>query len=339
MNRTVDLDLYFTTYTLKKRPKKKVPEKEWQILGKDDVWKLQEYNYTLSEMKTIMNALHIPKCKHTKKDKIMMHMINCINLNKNVQTIQKKWKTYFICLYNETLGPAYRNRTISNNVEDFMTMENVKNIDYYDFFSYRDSDNFVYTFSLVSIYNLIAKGLNMNPYNRKSLGEELKNTILRRYRYNKIMGKISNDFYLYVPPPLTYEDKMRKLFTKLEELGNYVQVRWILTLSRNQMAKFLYELYDIWTYRANLDEMARIAICPPSGNPFHRLSAGYIQRIETSGSMRIIRNVCIDVMEKMICSAHDEANQSVGAYYVLSALTLVSPDARDALPWLYAAVL
>ena len=241
------------------------------------------------------------KCKHTKKDKIMLHMINCINLNKNVQTIQKKWKTYFIRLYNETLGPAYRDRSISNNVEDFMTMESVKNIDYYDFFSYRDSDNFVYTFSLVSIYNLIAKGLNMNPYNRKSFDEDLKNVILTRYRYNKIMGKINNDFYLYVPPPLTYEDKMRKLFTKLEELGNYVQVRWILTLGRNQMAKFLYELYDIWTYRANLDEMARIAICPPSGNPFHRLSAGYIQRIETSGSMRIIRNVCVDVMEKMIC--------------------------------------
>ena len=199
MNRTVDLDSYFTTYTLKKRPKKKVPEKEWQILGKDDVWKLQEYNYTLSEMKTIMNALNIPKCKHTKKDKIMLHMINCINLNKNVQTIQKKWKTYFIRLYNETLGPAYRDRSISNNVEDFMTMESVKNIDYYDFFSYRDSDNFVYTFSLVSIYNLIAKGLNMNPYNRKSFDEDLKNVILTRYRYNKIMGKINNDFYLYVP--------------------------------------------------------------------------------------------------------------------------------------------
>ena len=31
--------------------------------------------------------------------------------------------------------------------------------------------------------------------------------------------------FIYMSPPLTYEDKMRKLFTKLEELGNYVQVR------------------------------------------------------------------------------------------------------------------
>ena len=334
-----ELEIYFKEYPIGKESKKKLPEKEWKVNVEEDLWKLHKYNYTITDLKQIMKTMNISKCKFTKKEMIILHIINCIKLNKEVRVIQKQWKRYFFKIYNETLGPAYKCRNKSNNVTDFMTMDSVEDIHYYDFFSYLDKDNFVYSFSFVSIYNLIAKGLNCNPYNRIEFDESLKNKILRRYRFNKIIGKISEDFYLYVPPPLTYEDKIRKLFTKMEDLGNYVQVRWFLVLERNQMAKFLYELYDIWTYRANLDEMGRIAICPPSGNPFNRLSHGYIQRIANGGSMRILRNICHDVMQKLICSAHEESNQSVGVYYVLSALTLVSQDAREALPWLYAAVL
>ena len=43
-------------------------------------------------------------------------------------------------------------------------------------------------------------------------------------------------------------------------------------------------------------------------------------------------------MERMLFSANEETNQNLGALYILSALTLVSEPARDAMPWLYASV-
>lgn len=43
-------------------------------------------------------------------------------------------------------------------------------------------------------------------------------------------------------------------------------------------------------------------------------------------------------MEYLVKSGHTADSRSLGAYYVLAALTLVSEDARIALPWLYQSV-
>ena len=36
--------------------------------------------------------------------------------------------------------------SLSNNVDDFLTTENINEIDYYYFFSFKDKDNFIYSF-------------------------------------------------------------------------------------------------------------------------------------------------------------------------------------------------
>ena len=46
----------------------------------------------------------------------------------------------------------------------------------------------------------------------------------------------------------------------------------------------------------------------------------------------------LNIMEKLSYNAHDNENKNMGVLYILSALTLVSEPARDAMPWLYASV-
>ncbi len=43
----------------------------------------------------------------------------------------------------------------------------------------------------------------------------------------------------------------------------------------------------------------------------------------------------IDILEKLVNNNADRDNKSLGAYYVLGALTLVNEEAAQALPWLY----
>jgi len=57
-----------------------------------------------------------------------------------------------------------------------------------------------------------------------------------------------------------------------------------------------------------------------------------------TASFQRVRDVCISTCERLVRSGLTQDDRYLGASYVLSALTLVSPRARTALPWLYQSV-
>ena len=50
-----------------------------------------------------------------------------------------------------------------------------------------------------------------------------------------------------------------------------------------------------------------------------------------------LRKYCVTIIDILINSGINNNACSLGSYYVLCALTIVSQDAADALPWLYEA--
>ena len=138
--------------------------------------------------------------------------------------------------------------------------------------------------------------------------------------------------------PISLQQRITNLFHKIYELGNYSEHIWFVQLRRHDLCKFLFELYEIWVYRAQLTREIQILICPPNGNPFMNVNPNYISYLERTQPMRYIQSIALDIMEKMVFRANIESNQNLGALYILSALTLVSESARLSLPWLYASV-
>jgi hypothetical protein len=57
--------------------------------------------------------------------------------------------------------------------------------------------------------------------------------------------------------------------------------------------------------------------------------------IHISPNFNIVRKVILEVLEKLVNTGVDKDSKSLGAYYVLGALTLVNQDAATSLPWLY----
>jgi hypothetical protein len=51
-----------------------------------------------------------------------------------------------------------------------------------------------------------------------------------------------------------------------------------------------------------------------------------------------LKKISLNIIEKMVYSGINRDNQILGASYVLTALTLVSSGAADAMPWLYFSV-
>jgi hypothetical protein len=129
------------------------------------------------------------------------------------------------------------------------------------------------------------------------------------------------------------------LFQHINTLGNYSDSEWFITLQRADLIRFIRNVHDIWYYRANLSQEMKERICPPNGNPFMLNNVHVNLNVITLLTDPEIRTICVSIIERMVRRGVSREDQCLGAFYVLATLTIVSQDARNALPWLYEAVM
>jgi len=134
---------------------------------------------------------------------------------------------------------------------------------------------------------------------------------------------------------LPIQRRIENLFVEIDSLGNYAQSSWFSRLDRRDCIRYFRSLYDIWYYRAQIPFDVKRKICPIS-DPFITILN---QRIRYNDvSEEVIRELCLCVMEDMIYTGIDNGFRTLGAFHLLCGLTLVSSDARTAMPWLYDSV-
>ena len=235
---------------------------------------IRDNSYTIPELKEIGKRFGL-KIKQKKKKDIVNELYTFLRNNYCAKKIQKIWNKHFIIMFNKSQGPAFIKRELCNNVEDFLTTETVKEIDYYFFISYKDTDGFIYGFNLISIHNLIIKKDTKNPYTRNSFSIELIELVQTRINYNKILNKTYHEIQDQGKPCIN--SKIISAFQKIDQLDNYTQAEWLLDLSQSNLRRFILELYDIWDYRAQLTKETKTLICPPNGMPFREIPMHIIQ--------------------------------------------------------------
>jgi hypothetical protein len=295
------------------------------------------YNYNIPQLKTI--ATHYTLKVGGTKSQLVNRIFSFLYLSFNLIKIQKIFRGKIQRTYNQLHGPAYVNRKLCTNKNDFVTMEPLEEINFNQFISFQDLDGFIYGFDIVSINNFLGKSGNKikNPYNRALIPESVVDNIKTLLRLSKILKR---DICLQNDEPVfslekTIEMRALMLFQNMDLLGNYSNSQWFLSLTKIQIIKYVRELSDIWNYRAQLSMEVKLNICPPIGDPFRNLSISYLH---TETNMSNVRKVVLEVLEKMVNSGVDADSKSLGAYYVLGGLTLVSENAATALPWLYQSV-
>jgi hypothetical protein len=303
---------------------------------------LTKYNYTIQQLKTFAKHYKLKICG-TKKE-LIKRIFVFLQLSYYVTKIQKNFRGSLQRKFDKLHGPAFKNRKLCTNDTDFITMENLNELDLNQFFSYKDVDGFIYGFDLASIFSLIymkhnCKKTSQNPYNRNSIPSEVLINIKILIKIGKILNKkiyleIQDD-PLNISNEKAIELRALSLFQNINALGNYSNSEWFLSLSRNNLIKFVREICDIWNYRAQLSVEVKNKICPPNGNPFRNLSIPYIH---TEIDNNNVKKVILEVLEKLVNTGVDADSKSLGAYYVLAALTLVNNDAATSLPWLFQSV-
>ena len=316
------------------------------ILTFHDYDKLTENNYNIQQLKTIAKFYKL-KLSGNKKE-LISRLYIFLFLSSYIIKIQKVFRGKLQRKFNDYFGPALKRREICTNDTDFVTMDDLKDLQYGQFYSFKDNDGRVYGFDIASIYNLIYKNTDtiniskvggINPYNRNKIPCFVMIDLKMIIRTSKILNiKVNVDFDTdigNVSNAKTVEMRALSLFQNIDSLGNYSSPEWFLTLNRNQLIKFLRELSDIWNYRAQLSNEIKQNICPPNGDPFRNINLSYI--MNENDVLNIKKNI-LDVLEKFVNNGVDRDSKTLGAYYVLGALTLVNDSAATSLPWLFQSV-
>jgi hypothetical protein len=296
-------------------------------------------NYNLTQLKIFAKNY---KLKLTGNKQELFSRLYCfLYFSSYIIKIQKIFRRFLVQKYKTLHGPAIMNRKICTNSNDFISMEPIEEINFHQFFSYKDSDGFTYGFDITSLHNLFIKSNNeiRNPYNRNLIPEIVFKNIRSLIRYSRILNiniKLNiEDETKNVSNEKVIELRALSLFQTIDSLGNYSNAKWFLSLNRSQLIKFIRELIDIWQYRAQLPIQIKRNIFPPTGDPFKNLSFQYIN---TEQNLWNVKKVILEVIEKLVNSGIDNDSKSLGAYYVLGALTLVNVEAATSLPWLFQSV-
>lgn len=319
-----------------KKISKRVKNEDFKIPNINEYEKLDAFNYNMKQLKTICKhyKLKVSGNKNVLNTRIIKFMFQSIQAIK----IQKIFRKYIVKEYIHIHGPALFDRGLCVNSSDFYTLDDISDIPFAQFYSFKDSDDFIYGFDVCSLYNYwkINKHNVKNPYNRNSIPDKvIVNDLRKMYKYGNILGiktiiEIESD-KKDMNPEQELNNNFMTLFQRIDELGFYTEHNWVLSLNHTRRVHYIRHIYDIWMYRANLSNQIKHLICPNRGTPFLGLN---LANLNDNSNYELLRKI-YSIMDKLINSAQEVSNRWLGTSFALTALTLVSTNAANALPWLY----
>ena len=237
-------------------------------------------------------------------------------------------------------GIGYWDRSILTNDSDFFSTDPMSDVQGIMFLSYVDSHNHVYGFDIRSIHSLYDRAQKnnetpINPFTRNEFPDRFTNrvntlvSVLRR-------RKISIEWVQLMPstPEQQLHMKIVDLFNKIDELNYYSSPDWFIGLTHFGQIRFYRELYDIWNVRAGLSRQQKEMIVPNFQTAVFKHSPWLI----SDQSMAHVQKINMNTIRILITSAEDKNDRILGAMYVITALTIVCKQARNAYPWLYESV-
>jgi len=326
---------------LDKKSKKKTTE--FIMPTKDNYSMLLSVNYSIKQLKEIAIQHKIKVNSSLVKAEFVNKIYNYFKHYDNAVVIQRAWRRYLWQQYNKLRGPARFNRRLCVNETDFFTMDEVKDIPYNQFFSFQDEDNMIYGFDLLSIYNLFHKSFDQktsNPYNRNVLAKNIKKNVskilwLSRLFKEEIKVNMVEEAVEAAEPLETIISRSITIFHDMDILGNYTNVTWFTSLTQLAVVRFITDLNDIWSYRANLSDNIKREICPNHHDLFQMMYMIDLRVVP----LPIVQDIALVIIERLVRSGINRDSRALGANFVLTALTLVNAEAAIALPWLFQSVL
>ena len=229
------------------------------------------------------------------------------------------------------------------NETDFYTFESKNKIKYAYFFSFIDEKKNIYFFDIRSFKLLIDNKFTsnnkiINPYNRSPISIDIIE------KYNKLVNYLKkNNISIEFEPEILSEEQLFnqniiQTFQKIDKFGYNTSIEWFSKLSIFQLRKLWINLEDIWNYRSNLsiNEKNNIIqkIKPQPFSKFKLLNTKFFYNFDKSVNKKKLQEAILEDFNIFITSGINESSTNIGCLYVLTALSSVSNECIQAMPWL-----
>tara|TARA_B100000575_G_C23137730_1_gene661347 strand:- start:1660 stop:2676 length:1017 start_codon:yes stop_codon:yes gene_type:complete len=248
---------------------------------------------------------------------------------KTIIILQAYLRRYIVLsnIYYRTIT-CYCRHLVSNQT-DCTSLENITDISIGEYFGYKDQSNIYWGFNISTFKELLQFNFN-NPYNTIAFSDGVKE------RFNKLLSLYEKNSTVKIPcevvkdPYVKLQQKCVEIFQIMDGLKQYTQCRWFLDLNLHQLKELYKQVEDIWNYRINLSPQEKCKYV--TDGKLFIYNNNYIQKIN---SKLKLANIILDNFKRLVTEGQTVEDRTTGSLWILSGLTIVSNDARNALPWLF----
>ena len=315
-------------------------------VGKEGAWHgvglcQRHYNMGLQNIRTIYHANSYPSAKKKKaglqKNKFHSRKVNAAyqytkdEINRIIK-IQSIFRKNIVNLLIKNRGIAVFCRHLITNSTDFAEFSNIKDekeISNFDFISYADDKNRHWGFHIASFKELL-KNTNTNPYSTT----EIPDNVIKSFKI--LLLKLEKTKMIEInkvkitDPKIIIEQKCIKVFQRIDNLGQYTQCEWFMKLHLASLKELYKQVEDIWNYRAELKNEDKLKFVKDG-----KLFTKKINEINAIKSINNLRHIILDDFYRLVTEGKTKSDCQTGALWILSAMTIVSYEARSSMAWLF----
>ena len=252
------------------------------------------------------------------------------DLDRCIISIQSVLRGRFIRKNIKLRGISVYCRHLSNNKTDCIDLREIHTVSIQNYYSFIE-DNIHWGFSMDSFGHILNYN-RINPYSTRDISNKVINRfdILKKTIEDNNKKKVKQDMHFMDNKYIKLRQECILVFQLIDDLDNYTKCSWFLTLPLSGLKALYIFMEDMWNYRLNLTKDQKLDYIR-NGILFNISCAN----IKKNKNYYDVAHILLSEFKRLLTEGKIIADKTTASHWILSGLTLVNLDARNALPWLF----
>jgi len=269
--------------------------------------------------------------RHFKNPVLFEFSMPTRSITLSARKIQKFWRTRQARSLAKEKGPAFFVRSLCHNDTELASFESLDTVPNAYFFTIKEPKR-IWGFDIRTlVVQYEQEGKLENPYTKEICPVEIVDLFKKHIdKLKKWKMPLHYEATSGLTPKQSWNLRVLDMCLRIDMLGYRIATHWFTDLSIEYQKRLYTYMYSLWE---TLSAESRRTIVPLN-TELGELFKWKPDKIQLKNDIDSIRRTNLNVIERMISSASDKSDRTLGAMYCVMCLTQVSYRCRNAYPWL-----